>query len=174
MKNRIISLTIFLCFLLLGLNQAYAQGESYHLAQDAVKSNNREFALIYFLSELRDNPQSKRRQEALFACAEYYFLAKDYVDSFNTLKEFIDDYPHSKMLPFALLYLAKISQAWGRDELAKSIEKRIINLKRVILLFKENKECEFRSPLGVNHKLIYYIDKLEFYSDGQIQAQILY
>lgn len=174
MKNKIISLVILFALLLMGLKQACAQGESYHLAQDAIKSENREFALVYFLSEIRDNPQSNRRQEALFACAEYYFLTGDYVDSFDTLKEFIDDYPHSKMLPFALLYLSKISQAWGRDELAKSIEKQIINLKRVILLFKENKEYGFRSPLGVNHKLIYYIDKLEFYSDGKIQAQISY
>ena len=174
MKNRVILLIIFLSFSLLGSKQACGTEEEYLLAQDAVKSGDKEFAFIHFLSELRDNPQSKRHPEALFATAEYYSLVHDYGDAFNALKEFIEDYPYSEMRAFALLYLLRISQAWDKDDLAKNIEKQIINLRRVILLFKETKEYTFNSPLGINHKLIYYIDKLEFYSDGKLQNQIFY
>lgn len=174
MKNRFILLVISFSFSLLSLRQASAGENEYLRAQDAVKSGDREFAFIYFLSELRDNPQSKRRQEALFAAAEYYFLVRDYGDAVHALEEFIEDYPCSELRIFTLFYLLKISQAWGRDDLAKNIEKQIINLRRVVLLFQETKEYKFKSPLGINHRLIYYIDKLQFYSDDKLQAQIYY
>lgn len=88
--------------------------------------------------------------------------------------EFIEEYPLSKMRTSALFYMLKIAQTWGKEDLAKAIEKQIINLKRTVFLFQETKEYNFKSPLNINHKLIYHIDKLEFYSDGNLQAQIFY
>lgn len=174
MNNKIPWLIIFLSFSLFGLRQAHGRTEEYLQAQESVKSGNKEFAFIYFLSELRNNPQSKKRPEALFATAEYLFLIHDYNDAFNVLVEFIGDYPLSEMRTCALFYMLKIAQTWGKEDLAKAIEKQIINLKRTVFLFQETKEYNFKSPLNINHKLIYHIDKLEFYSDGNLQAQIFY
>jgi len=174
MKNKIILLSAILSFLLLGLAQAFGSQEEYFLARDFVKSGDQEFALMNFLAIAQENPNSKYRQQALFAVAEYYFLASDYNDSFEALREFIRDYPDSEMMPYALIYLWKISQGWGKDNLAKNIENQIKNLKRVVLLFKETREGNFKSPLGLNHKIIYYIDRLEFYLDGKLQAQFYY
>lgn len=174
MKNKIPWLIIFLSLSLLGLKQASGKEEDYLLGQDAVKSGDRDFAFVYFLSEIRNNPQSEKLQEALFATAEYLFLVHDYNDAFSALMEFIGDYPLSKMRSSALFYMLKITQSWGKEDLAKTIEKQIINLKRTVLLFKETEEYKFKSPLGLDHKLIYYIDKLEFYSDGKLQSQIFY
>lgn len=174
MKNKVVLIIALISFSILGSKQASGAGDSYNLAEDAVRSGYKDFAFVYFLSELRENPASDKRPEALFACAEYYFLVKDYNDAFSALKEFIIDYPDSQLQAFALLYLFRISEAQGQNDLAKNIEQQIKNLKRVILLFKTTKEYKFKSPLGINHKLIYYIDKLEFYSDDQLQARFYY
>ena len=173
MKNKIVLLIILLALLPFGLKQVFGE-EEYSRAQSAVKSGDQEFAFMHFLSVLKDNPQSKHREEALFATAEYFFLVSDYVDSFSALQEFLEDYPYSKMRTLALLYLLKISQIWRSDQSTQDIEKQIINSKRVILLFKDTQEYRLKSPLGINYKLIYYIDRLEFYLDDKLQTQIHY
>jgi outer membrane protein assembly factor BamD (BamD/ComL family) len=173
MKNKIVLLIFFIFFFSFGLEQVTGE-EEYSRAKSAVKSGDQEFAFMHFLTVLKENPNSKHREEALFATAEYFFLISDYSDAFSELKEFIEDYPNSKIRTFALLYLLKISQIWREDQLARDIEKQIINSKRVVLLFKNTQEYKFKSPLGINYKLIYYIDRLEFYWDGKLQTQIYY
>lgn len=172
MKNKAVLLIILLIFPF-GLRQVSGE-EEYSRAQNAVKSGDKEFAFMHFLSVLKNNPGSKHRQEALFATAEYFFHVCDYGDAFSALEEFLEDYPYSKMRPFALLYLLKIAQIWQEGQLARDIEMRIINSKRIILLFKDAQEYKFKSPLGINYKLIYYIDRLEFYLDDKLQTQIHY
>jgi hypothetical protein len=173
MKNKAFLLIILLVFSPCGLRQVFGEGE-YSQAQNAVKSGNQEFAFINFRSVLKNNPKPNHREKALFATAEYFFLVSDYSDAFSSLQEFLQDYPYSKMRTFALFYLLKISQIWQEEQLAKDIEKQIINSKRVILLFKDTREYKLKSPLGINYKLIYYIDRLEFYSNGKLQTQIYY
>jgi len=173
MKNKIVLPILLLLLFFSGLKQVSAE-EEYSQAQDAVKSGDQEFAFMHFLSLLKDSPGSKHRQEALFATAEYCFLAGDYGDAFSALQEFLEEYPYSKMRPFALLYFLKIAQIWQEDQLAKDIQKEIINSKRIILLFKDAQEYKFKSPLGINYRLKYYIDRLEFYLDGKLQTQIYY
>jgi len=174
MRNKVILLTILCSLFFPGLKQACGNEEEYLQAKDAVKAGYNDFAFMYFKSILEDNPQSKYREEALFATAEYYFSTSDYINAFNDLENFLDDYPNSRMRPFALFYLLKISQIWKKDNLTKAIENHIKNLKRVVLVFKENEESGFKSPLGIDHKIVYYIDGLEFYLNGKLQAKILY
>lgn len=173
MKNKLALLIILFLFFPFGLNQILGE-EEYSQAQSAVKSGNREFAFMHFLTVLKNNPAPKYREKALFATAEYFFSVSDYIDAFSTLKEFLEDYPDSKMRTLALLYLLKISQIWGNEQSAKDIEKQIINEKRIVLLFKDVQEYKPKSPLGIDYKLIYYIDRLEFYLDGKLQTQIYY
>lgn len=172
MKNKTILLLIFSFPAIFSLKQAFGAEEEYLLAQRCVRLQEKDCAFMNYASLLRDNPQSKYRQEALFATAEYYFLVHDYSDAITALTRFLEVYPASELKPFALIYLLKISQNYGQDRLAKDIEKQIINLRRVILSFKEAQEYGIKSPLGLNYKLIYYIDRVEFYSNGKLQAQI--
>ena len=73
-----------------------------------------------------------------------------------------------------LFYIINMAKSKEKKALAKTIGTRIINLDRIILLFRESKEYKIRSPLGSNYRLVRYIDRLEFYSDGKIQAKIFY
>lgn len=174
MKKSIILLIMVFSFLLPGLKQACGNEKDYRLAKNAVNSGNREFAFMHFSSVLKNDSNPLHLREALFATGEYYFLNSNYTDAFGALKEFVKNYPDSEMQPIAFFYLLKISQYWKNDHLAESIEKQIIGLNRVVLLFKETREYNFKSPMGMDYKLIYYIDRIEFYSNGKLQAQIFY
>lgn len=174
MKNKFILLILAFSFLASGLPKGWADEDEYLRAKSFVKSGDKDFAFIKFLTIVNEKPNSRYRQQALFAVAEYYFTASDYIDAFEALRKFIQNYPDSQMRPFALVYLLKISQAWQKDSLAKNIESQIKNLKKVVLVFKDTKEEKFISPLGINHKIVYYIDRIQFYLDGKLQAQFYY
>jgi len=174
LRNKFVLLlgVLFLLFTVLG--KAGAQRQDYQLAKDAVKNGDKEFALMHFSSVLKNDPDQNHRQEALFGMAEYYYLARDFPDSFGSLNEFLENYPDSKLRPVALFLLLEISENFNNDSLSKNIEKQIMDLKRIFLVFKEAQEYSFKSPLGLDYKLIYYIDKIEFFIDGQLKKQILY
>jgi outer membrane protein assembly factor BamD (BamD/ComL family) len=177
MKAKILLIIAF-SFLLFSLKPACAQsaGEKYKSGLEAVKNGNEDYAYLYFLSIARDNPGSKYRPLALFACGEYYFYKSDYEDAFNTFSEFIEDYPDSRIKPYAVFFLLKIARSWQKGELVKTIEKEIRDMKQVILVFKETKEYryKYRSLLGRKYKLVYHIDRVEFNADGEILEQVFY
>jgi len=164
---------ILIITLLIPPSLSFAQSD-YSLARQLANNGDKDFAFINFVSASENEANPKLKEKALFATGEYYFLNSDYTEAFNTFNNFLNDYPDSKLKPFALFYIMEIAKSAGENDLAKKIETHIINLDRIILLFKRSKEYKVRSPLGSNYRLVRYIDRLEFYSDGKIQAQIFY
>jgi hypothetical protein len=174
MKYKIILAISLLILLFPCLSLALEENEEYALAQEAVKSGDKGFAFIHFLSLAEGGVKTKHREEALFATAEYYFLIADYRDSFLALNKLLQDYPDLKIKPFALFYILRIAKISGNDILARQTQQEIINLHRLILLFKNTKEYKFKSPLGADYKIVQYINKIEFYLDGELQEQFSY
>lgn len=172
-KNAFIFITFISLFLFLGSCSSFSQ-EEYANALQSAKAGDKEFAFMNFLYVARNDPSSTHREKGIFAIGEYYYLSSNYIDAFNTFKQFLNDYPDSKMRPFALFYILKLAGITGDDALAKEITKQIINQERVILLFKKSKTYTFRSPLGIQYRLVHYIDRLECYIDGKLHAQIFY
>lgn len=175
-KKRLIILFMILLFIFLSCNVGYTQEEAqiYSRALEAIKSGDIDFAFLYFHSLLTNYPESKYTQEALFATGEYYFLIADYRDAAAAFIRFVGDYPNSKAKPFALAYLLKIAEKGSQESLVKNLENKIATLQRLSLLFRKFKEYKYRSPLYRKHRVIYYVDKVEFYIDGQLFAKISY
>ena len=153
---------------------AQEEGQLYSLAVSAVKSGDLNTAFMHFHSFLENYPESKYREKALFAIGEYYFLIADYSDAVSAFVSFISDYPDSKARQFALGYLLKIAQIRGDESTVKSLEEKIVTLRQLTLLFSDFKEYKYRSPLLKEHRVIYYIDKVEFYVDKELFAKISY
>jgi len=174
MKNKIPLILILLALLPLNLKLSFGQVDEYILAQEALKSQDKQFAFMNFRYIAENYPNSRLREKALFATGEYYFLTSDYKDAFKAFEDFLNDYPDSKMKPFALFYIFSIANNTGKEDFAKEMEQQVINWERVILIFKESKEYKLKSPLGINYRLAHYIDRLEFYIDGKLQARISY
>jgi hypothetical protein len=123
---------------------------------------------------LENYPDSRNAEEALFATAEYYFLLGDFTDARPGFIKFISEYPDSKAKPFALVYLIKIAEKQAQESLAESLRKQIITSQQLVLLFRDFKESQYLSPLYRRHKAVHFIDKIEFYIDGELFAQISY
>jgi len=172
-KNVIILIAALLILSSFGIAKSFAQSD-YSLAVELANNGDKDFAFLNFISVVDNETNPKLREKALFATGEYYFFNSDYTDALNVFNNFLNDYPDSKFKPFALFYIMNMAKSEGKNELAKNIETHIINLDRIILIFKGSKEYRIRSPLGSNYRLVRYIDRLEFYSDGKIQAQIFY
>lgn len=160
-----IILSMILMFIIGVLNLAKAESED---------SSELDFAFMRFRSYLEGDNGSRHREEALFAVGEYYFWKAAYHDASATFLKLLDEYPDSKSRLFVLMYLLKIAEKTQQETAMKEIRNEIISFKQLILLFKDFKKYEFESPLGKRHKAIYYIDKVEFFVDGELFAKITY
>ncbi|MFH0827190.1 MAG: outer membrane protein assembly factor BamD [Candidatus Omnitrophota bacterium] len=140
----------------------------------AAKSKDWAFAFMSFRSLLENHPHSPHAQEALFANAEYYFLIGAFTNARPAFIRFLTEYPGSKARPFALLYLSKIAEAQRQPDLAESLDQEIITSQQLVLLFRDYKQFEYLSPLQRKHKAIHFIDRIEFYIDDELFAQISY
>lgn len=168
---KIIAVVLIMAFLPVNVGQVFGQ-EEYKAAVRAARAGDMNAAFLYFHFAAHNDPNPKQRESALFAVGEYYFLNAVYKDSFDSFTRFVNTYPDSKMKLFALGYLYRIAQKWQKEDQLDIIQKEITGPQRIILIFKKTREHSFKSPLGIKHKLVHYIDKLEFYVDGELQAQI--
>ena len=167
---------LILCSILLHSNLAFAQNDNqiYAMAIREAKAGNMDFAFMHFRSLLRNYPDSKYAHDALFATGEYYFIAGDYNNTIEALSNFINDYPDSEGLPFALLYLLKAAEIRRQEPLAEKLKNKIISLKRLSFLFRESEGYTYKSPLRIKYRVIYYIDKVEFHVDDKLSEKISY
>ncbi len=167
-----ISIIALLLILIYGLGYAQDDKELYSKAVNAARTKDSGFAYMYFKEILSEFPDSRYRPEAIFASGEYYFSVNNYSYASEFFTRFVTDYPDSKAEIFALAYLLKIAEIRGQEASVKELKDLIINSKRLILVFKEFKVSRYNSALQNKYKAIYYIDKIEFYINGELFEKI--
>lgn len=138
----------------------------YRGAKQAVKAGDRDFAFMQFHSLLRLSTTSPYYQEALFATGEYYFVLANYYDAHSAFAKFVELYPQSEAMPFAIVYLLKMEQL--RQGNQYELKKKVITFKQLSLLFSEYKEYLYKSPLGSNYKAVYFIDRVDIYINEEL------
>lgn len=160
-----------------GINNLSADTASskYQEAVRLVKNKEYDFAFLAFRSVVREYPQSKYAQEALFALGEYYYFIKSYGEADRTFNEYISKYSDSREAIFARVYLWKIIE--HSDKVPQRKKEALDKLtayffsKPLFLLFSEYKELSYLSPLENKLVIRHYVDKIEVYRNGQIFAQ---
>ena len=105
---------------------------------------------------------------------EYYFLLPDYDQSASAFQTFVQEFPDSNGKLFAWVHLLKIAQIQKDEALTKNLEKEIINFKQLSLVFRDFQEYRYQSSLGRKYRAVFQIDKIEFYVQGEMFAQIRY
>ncbi len=123
---------------------------------------------------LRNYPMSKYREQALFALGEYYFQLSGFEKSGEAFREFLDQYPDSEGKIHVLAYLLSIAREDHDVLLTEELEKQVVSLENVSLVFRDSKEFVYKSPLYKNHKAVVHIDKIEFYVEGEFFAKVSY
>lgn len=179
MKMRKFRVTVLmLFFILLFLQNGYAQAgqdaKLYSQAIRSVQSGTTDFAFLQFYKLANSYPESKFLENALFSIGEYYFSTNNYSAAFQIFNKFIKKYPQSKAKFPALAYLLKISNKEQNEALVKELEQKIKAEKRTIFLFGDCKEYTYKSSFSKIYRVLCFIDKMEFYVDGQLFMEILY
>ena len=145
-------------------NPAFAENESqlYAKAVKAAKTGNPDFAFMYYNAIARNYPQSKYREQILFAKGEYFFQLPQYGQAAEMFKAFLTDYPDSNGKLFALVYLFRIAEFEKNKSQLNDLKKAIVTFKQVGFIFKEFKEYKNRSPLYRPYRAVFHIDKVDF------------
>jgi outer membrane protein assembly factor BamD (BamD/ComL family) len=175
LKKDILFLILSFVFLSLDSPFGYAQQdrELFTEATELARLGKRDVAFMHFHSLLKKySSVSKYYKEALFAAGEYYFSIGDYNNAEESFARFIKNYPDSEAFPFALVYLLKISRRAGDEKMTGDLQQKIIEFKQLSLLFSDFKESNYLSPLFRRYKAVYFIERVEFYLDGDLFEKI--
>jgi TolA-binding protein len=170
---------IIFSFLILALSftaLAFAQEEGwlYSTAINDAKNGDYAFSFLHLHSLITTYPQTKHLESALFAIGEYHFKDNNLSDAADSFSELLEKFPDSKSTVFALGYLLKIAQSRNEQDLCANLEKAIATYHKLSLVFRNSKEFTYNSMLRNKYKVVYYIDKVEFYKEGELFAQVSY
>ncbi len=144
----------------------------YARAIQAARSGQTDFAFMYYNQLDRDHPQSRYREQVLFAKGEYFYELPAYIQAKEDFQKILEEYPQSPGKLFIQAYLYKIAVAEGKADLVESLKKEILTFRQVGLVFKETKEYKYPSPFYRNFRAVFYIDKVEFYRGGELFATV--
>lgn len=144
----------------------------YHEGLSLARSGDMDFAFMRYQLLLENYSDTEFTEDVLFAVGEHYFSMSDYYNAAMTFNEFINLYQESNALPFALIYLAKISRQAGKEDLAVNFEKAVISFKQTSLLFSNFKEHTYVSSFYKKYKAVYFIDRVEIYINNELFAKI--
>lgn len=146
----------------------------YAQARAEARRGNYDFAFLHFHALASEFPDSKYLEKSLFAIGEYHYLEKNYPEATTAFLQLITDYPKAPSTLFAMCYLMKIAQERQDSVIIPELEKGIATFHQLSLVFRNSKEFSYESALLRKHKVIYYIDKVEFFINGDLFAQIPY
>lgn len=174
MRFKVVIILLFVTFFWGETVCAEGDGRYYSRAVKAARKGSIDFAYMNYRAILRGYPRSKFRESALFAEGEYYFMIPSYEEADEAFQNFLKLYPQSKAKLFALAHRLRIAQETNDLELAEEIKRQIINFKQVSLVFRDRQEYLYRSPLERRYRAVIRIDKIEFYAEGDLFAEISY
>jgi TolA-binding protein len=172
--KRIIPAFLFLVLLFTGLALAQEESWLYSNAINEAKKGDYEFSFLNLHSLVIGFPQTKYLENSLFAIGEYHYKDNNHADATDAFIQLLEKFPDSKSTVFALAYLLNIAQKRQDQELSSKLEKAIATFHKLSLVFRNSKEFTYKSILFSKYKVIYYIDKVEFYKDGELFAQVSY
>lgn len=176
LKKLIVVISLIVFVAISWADYSYAKGDHvlHEAAQEAVKNGNIEFAFMYFHSLLGYSTTSAYYEEALFATGEYYYQIGAFSNAEKSFANFIKHYPDSAGLPFAIVYFLKINREAQNSRMASDLRKKVITFQQLSLLFSEFKELLYKSPLGLEYKAVYFIDRVEIYINGELFENIYF
>lgn len=153
-----------------GSGFSFGAARIYSKAVQFARAGQGHFAFMQYNNLLRTYPTSQYRSQALFATGEYYYQIENFHDAQAAFKLFLDENPDSDERLFALAYLLSIADKNAAP--VEDLERTIINLQQVSLVFREKKEITYRSPLYQDYKTVIHINKIEFYVEGKLFAKV--
>ncbi len=131
-----------------------------------------DFAFMGFQTILGDCPDARHCLAAEFAQGEYYFLQNNLPMASDAFKSFYAKYPRHEEALIALAYLFQIAKIQNLSADMKEYRSEAASFRQLIFIFNDKKFYKFLSGFQRRHQLIYYINKVELYVNGQLFTEI--
>jgi tetratricopeptide (TPR) repeat protein len=146
------------------------------MTQGTCSANQISPEIDYLFMHYRENLRDHKGQpdNAIFAMGEYYFLMKDFHDAEEYFNKYLSNGKNRSQKLFSYAYLLKIAESQGQKNLAKKLAKEMTGFRKNVFIFSKSKQESLRSPLKRLHKIIYSIDKVEVYVEGELLAKVIY
>ncbi len=127
---------------------------------------------MHYRQVFRESPDPKERFNALFAMGEFYYLMSDYLNAKDCFKTILQE-DHDKLRKiFAYAYLMNMADMDGEKKSQKELSKELMLFQKNIFVFRNTRQHNFDSPLHRQHKVVYSIDKIEFFVEGKNFAKV--
>ena len=136
------------------------------------KQGENDFAFMDFNTLLEEYPKSRYAMAAEFAQGEYYFLQNNLQMASNEFKNVYAQYPQHEEALIALVYLFKIAQIQQHPDDMKAYHHKAATFRQLTFIFNDEKSFKFLSGFQRKHKLVYYINKVELYVNGELFTEV--
>lgn len=136
------------------------------------KQEEYDFAFMDFQTILDDCPNSHYCMDAAFAKGEYYFLQNNLNLASDEFKRFYTKYPHREESLIALAYLFQIAKIQKHQEDMKKYRNMAASFRQLTFIFNDNKSFKFISGFQRKHNLVYYINRVDLYVNGELFTEV--
>ncbi len=136
------------------------------------RAQENDFAFMDFRGVLDDCPDSRYCLAAEFAQGEYYFLQNNLPMARDAFKSFYAKYPRHQEALIALAYLFQIAKIQDRPDDIKEYRNKAASFRQLTFIFNDKKFFKFLSGFQRKYKLVYYINKVELYVNGQLFTEV--
>jgi hypothetical protein len=141
-------------------------------AVGSAKQGEDDFAFMDFHTLLEDYPNSPHAMAAKFAQGEYFFLQNNLQMASDEFKDFYAHYPRHQESMIALIYLFKIAQIQKHPDDMKEYHNKAATFRQLTFIFNDKKSFHFLSGFQRQHRLVYYINKVELYVNGKLFTEV--
>lgn len=136
------------------------------------KQGENDFAFMDFQTILADCPHSRHCLAAAFAQGEYYFYQNNLKMASEAFKSFTAKYPQRQEALIALAYLFQIAKIQNLADDMKKYRDKAASFRQLTFIFNDKKFFKFVSGFQRKYKLVYTINKVELYVNGQLFTEI--
>jgi|GEM_PF-2307147 mRNA-degrading endonuclease HigB of HigAB toxin-antitoxin module len=136
------------------------------------KQEEYDFAFMDFRTILDNCPSSRYCLAAEFAQGEYYFLKNNLNLATDEFESFYTKYPHHEEALIALAYLFQIAKIQKHPDEMKKYQNMAADFRQLTFIFNDKKSFKFISGFQRKHKLVYYINKVDLYVNGELFTEV--
>ena len=162
----IISLLLQGCFWV-PCAKASEAGLEWQDAVEAAKQGQYDFAYMDFRTILEDYPNSPYSLKAQFAQGEYFFLQNNLQMASDEFRNFYAKYPQHEESLIAIAYLFKIAKIENHPDEMKEYRNKAASFRQLTFIFNDKKYFRFNSGFLRRYKLVYHINKVDLYVNGE-------
>ncbi len=136
------------------------------------REGENDFAFMDFQTVLNECPGSRHCLASDFALGEYYFLQNNWQMASDQFETVYAKYPRHEEALIALAYLYQIAKIQDHKDDMEKYRGKAAAFRQLTFIFNDQKVYTFLSGFQRLHELVYTINKVDIYVNGQLFTEV--